>query len=330
MDRFKALLITRDEAARKQSVAFTELTPEQLMPGNVDVRVEYSTVNYKDGLAITGKLPVVRRFPMIPGVDLAGTIIGSRDPAWKSGDRVLLNGWGVGEIHYGAYSQMARLNGDWLIPLPAGLTAAETMALGTAGYTAMLSVLALERHGLKPGDGPLLVTGASGGLGSIATMLLARLGFTVHAATGKAHEHDYLRQLGASEIVDRAELQVPPKALARERWAGGIDAVGGVMLANALSMARERGIIAACGNVAGMELATSIAPFILRGVTLAGIESVRAPKAERIAAWQRLARDVDRALLAEATTTMPLAGVVNAAHDIVEGKVRGRLVVEIG
>jgi len=329
MDRFKALLITRDEATKKQSVAFTELTPDQLMPGDVDVRVEYSTVNYKDGLAITGKLPVVRRFPMIPGVDFAGTVTASRSPAWKAGDRVLLNGWGVGEVHYGAYSEMARVNGDWLIPLPDGLSAAETMALGTAGYTAMLAVLALERHGLKPADGPVLVTGASGGLGSIATMLLARLGYTVHALTGRVHEHDYLRKLGATEIVDRAELQVAPKALAKERWAGGIDAVGGVVLANALSMTRERGVVAACGNVAGMELATSVAPFILRGVTLAGIESVRAPKADRIAAWQRLARDLDRALLAEATTAMPFDGVINAAHDIVEGKVRGRLVVEI-
>ncbi len=330
MDRFRALLITRDEAAKQQSVAFTELTPDALMPGDVDVRVEYSTVNYKDGLAITGKLPVVRRFPMIPGVDFAGTVIASRNPVWKGGDRVLLNGWGVGEVHYGAYSQIARVNGDWLIPLPDGLTAAETMALGTAGYTAMLAVLALERHGLKPDTGPVLVTGASGGLGSIATMLLARLGYTVHALTGRVHEHDYLCKLGATEILDRAELQAPPKALAKERWAGAIDAVGGVVLANTLSMTRERGIVAACGNVTGMELATSVAPFILRGVTLAGIESVRAPRAERVAAWQRLARDVDRNLLAEATTKMPLDGVVNAAHDIVAGKVRGRLVVEIG
>jgi acrylyl-CoA reductase (NADPH) len=330
MDTFRALLITRDEATKKQSVAFANLSADQLMPGDVDIRVAFSTVNYKDGLAITGRLPVVRRFPMIPGVDLAGTVTASRNAAFKAGDRVLLNGWGVGEVHYGAYSQMARLNGDWLIPAPEGLSAAETMALGTAGYTAMLAVLALERHGLRSADGPVLVTGASGGLGSVATMLLARLGYTVHAVTGKAHEHDYLRKLGAAEIIDRAELQSPPKALAKERWAGGIDAVGGVVLANALAMTRERGIIAACGNVAGMDLATSVAPFILRGVTLTGIESVRAPKSERIAAWRRLARDIDHRLLAEATTTMPFDGVVNAAHDIVAGKVRGRLVVEIG
>jgi acrylyl-CoA reductase (NADPH) len=329
METFRALLITRDETTKKQAVAFTDLALDELMPGDVDVRVEYSTVNYKDGLAITGKLPVVRRFPMIPGVDFAGTVTASQNPAYKPGDRVLLNGWGIGEVHYGAYSRMARVNGDWLIPAPAGLSAAETMALGTAGYTAMLAVLALERHGLKPDRGPVLVTGASGGLGSVATMLLAHLGYAVHAVTGKAHEHDYLRKLGAAEIIDRAELQAPPKALAKERWAGGIDAVGGVVLANALSMMRERGIIAACGNVAGMELATSVAPFILRGVTLAGIESVRAPKDERVVAWRRLARDIDHRLLAEATTTMPFDGVINAAHDIVAGKVRGRLVVEI-
>ena len=330
MDKFRAVLITRDEATKQQSVALTELTPADLMDGDVDIRVEHSTVNYKDGLAITGKLPVVRRWPMIPGVDLAGTVIASRTGEWKAGDKVLLNGWGVGEVHYGAYSEMARVNGDWLIPLPDGLSAAETMALGTAGYTAMLAVLALERHGLKPADGPVLVTGASGGLGSIATMLLARLGYTVHALTGRVHEHDYLRKLGATEIVDRAELQVAPKALAKERWAGGIDAVGGVVLANALSMTRERGVIAACGNVAGMELATSVAPFILRGVALLGIESSHAEKDLRLRAWKRIAADLDRAKLAAMTTTIGFDGIADAARAIADGKVRGRLVVEIG
>ena len=330
MDRFKALLITRDEATKKQSVAFTELTPDQLMPGDVDVRVEYSTVNYKDGLAITGKLPVVRRWPMIPGVDLAGTVVASRNGEWKPGDKVLLNGWGVGEVHLGAYSEMARLKGEWLIPLPAAFTGGEAMAIGTAGYTAMLALLALERHGLTPAKGPVIVTGAAGGLGSVAVALLAKLGYQVEAVTGREHEHDYLRKLGASSIIDRAELSGPPKMLGKERWAAGIDVAGGAMLANVISMTRERGIVAACGNVAGMELATSVAPFVLRGVTLAGIESVRAPRAERMAAWGRLARDLDRGMLAEMTTHMPLEGAINAGHDIVAGKVRGRLVVDIG
>jgi acrylyl-CoA reductase (NADPH) len=330
MDTFKAILISRDEATKQQSVAITTLTPGDLMDGDVDVRIEFSTVNYKDGLAITGKLPVVRRFPMIPGVDFAGTVSGSRHPAYKPGDRVVLNGWGVGEVHYGAYSQMARVSSDWLIPQPDGLTGAEAMAIGTAGYTAMLAVLTLEHHGIMPTSGPIVVTGAAGGLGSIATALLAKLGYTVHAVTGRPHEHDYLRRLGATEILERAELAGTPRALGKERWAGGVDTAGGVGLANLLSMTRERGVVAACGNVAGMELATSVAPFILRGVTLAGIESVRAPRAERITAWRRLARDLDRTLLADITTAIPFDGIINAAHDIAAGKVRGRLVVEIG
>jgi len=330
MDKFRAVLITRDEATKQQSVALTELTPADLMDGDVDIRVEHSTVNYKDGLAITGKLPVVRRWPMIPGVDLAGTVIASRTGEWKAGDKVLLNGWGVGELHLGAYSEMARLRGEWLIPLPSAFSSAEAMAIGTAGYTAMLAVLALERHGVKPATGPVIVTGAAGGLGSIAVALLARLGYQAEAVTGRQHEHEYLRKLGAATIIDRAELSGPPKLLGKERWAAGIDVAGGAVLANVISMVRERGIVAACGNVAGMELTTSVAPFILRGVTLAGIESVRAPRPERIAAWERLARDLDRGLLAEMTTHLPLAGAINAGHDIVAGKVRGRLVIDIG
>ena len=330
MDKFRAVLITRDEATKQQSVALTELTPADLMDGDVDIRVEHSTVNYKDGLAITGKLPVVRRWPMIPGVDLAGTVIASRTGEWKAGDKVLLNGWGVGELHLGAYSEMARLRGEWLIPLPSAFSSAEAMAIGTAGYTAMLAALALERHGVKPASGPVIVTGAAGGLGSIAVALLARLGYQAEAVTGRQHEHEYLRKLGAATIIDRAELSGPPKLLGKERWAAGIDVAGGAVLANVISMVRERGIVAACGNVAGMELTTSVAPFILRGVTLAGIESVRAPRPERIAAWERLARDLDRGLLAEMTTHLPLAGAINAGHDIVAGKVRGRLVIDIG
>ena len=330
MDKFRAVLITRDEATKQQSVALTELRLADLMEGDVDIRVEHSTVNYKDGLAITGKLPVVRRWPMIPGVDLAGTVIASRTGEWKAGDKVLLNGWGVGEMHLGAYSEMARLRGEWLIPLPSAFSSAEAMAIGTAGYTAMLAVLALERHGVKPATGPVIVTGAAGGLGSIAVALLARLGYQVEAVTGRQHEHEYLRKLGAATIIDRAELSGPPKLLGKERWAAGIDVAGGAVLANVISMVRERGIVAACGNVAGMELTTSVAPFILRGVTLAGIESVRAPRPERIAAWERLARDLDRGLLVEMTTHLPLAGAINAGHDIVAGKVRGRLVIDIG
>ena len=306
------------------------LTSADLMDGDVDVRVDYSTINYKDGLAITGTLPVVRRFPMIPGVDLAGTVTASSNPGFKPGDKVILNGWGVGEVHLGAFSQMARVKGDWLIPLPAGLDGAEAMAVGTAGYTAMLALIALEAHGVKPSSGPVVVTGAAGGLGSFAVPLLADAGYTVHAVTGRAHEHDYLRGLGAGEIIDRAELAGPAKPLAKERWAGAIDAVGGTMLANIISMIGYHGAVAACGNAGGMELPTSVAPFILRGISLLGIDSVRQPKAVRIAAWDRLAKDLDPKKLAAMTTRIPFSGIVNAAHDIMAGKVRGRLVVDIG
>jgi acrylyl-CoA reductase (NADPH) len=330
MDQFKALLITRDESTKAQSVGVAVLSPADLMPGDVDIRVEHTAVNYKDGLAITGTAPVVRRFPMIPGIDLAGTVTASTHADWKSGDRVILNGWGVGEVHYGAYSQMARVSGDWLIPLPSGLTGSQAMAVGTAGYTAMLAVLALEKHGVTPAAGPVVVTGAAGGLGSMAVTLLARRGFTVEAVTGRSHEADYLRGLGAAAIVDRAELTQPPKPLGKERWAAGIDSAGGVVLANVLAATRYRGVVAACGNAGGMDLPGSVAPFILRGVTLAGIDSVRAPKAERIDAWRHLAAELDRARLADITTTIGFDALTNAAHDIVRGKVRGRLAVEIG
>jgi acrylyl-CoA reductase (NADPH) len=330
VDRFRALLITRDEATKAQSVAEAVLSPADLMDGDVDIRVEYSTVNYKDGLAITGRLPVVRRFPMIPGVDLAGTVIASAHPGVVAGDKVIVNGWGLGETHYGAYSQMARVKGEWITPLPPEFTPAEAMAIGTAGYTAMLAILALERHGVAFDTGPVIVTGASGGLGSMAVALLSRLGYQVVAVTGKAHEHDYLLSLGAGEIIDRAELSGPAKLLGKERWAGGIDAVGGPVLANVIAMTMAGGAVAACGNVAGFELATSVAPFILRGVSLLGIESSHAAPEKRREAWARLARDIDRDKLVAMTTLMPWSGLLNAAHDIVEGKVRGRLVVEIG
>jgi acrylyl-CoA reductase (NADPH) len=329
MDRFKALLITRDEATKAQSVAEAMLTPVDLMDGDVDIRVAHSTVNYKDGLAITGKLPVVRRFPMIPGVDLAGTVIASRSDAVRPGDKVIVNGWGLGETHYGAYSQMARVAAGWITPLPDAFTTAEAMAIGTAGYTAMLAILALEAQGVRPEGGPVVVTGASGGVGSMAVSLLSRLGYTVVAVTGREQERDYLAGLGASEVLPRAEFTGAPRLLGKERFAAAIDSVGGPILANVLSMTMSGGAVAACGNVAGFDLATSVAPFILRGVALLGIESSHAAPARRLAAWQRLARDIDRAKLAEMTTAMPWSGLVNAAHDIVEGKVRGRLVVEI-
>jgi acrylyl-CoA reductase (NADPH) len=330
VDTFKALLITRDEATGEQAVAEATLTPADLMEGDVDVRVEYSTINYKDGLAITGKLPVVRRFPMIPGIDFAGTVEASSNPDFRPGDKVVLNGWGVGETHLGAFGQMARVSGDWLIPLPDAFTTAEAMAIGTAGYTAMLAVMALERAEVAFDAAPVVVTGAAGGVGSMAVSLLSRLGHQVAAVTGREHQHDYLRSLGAAEIIDRAELTESPRMLGKERWAGAVDAVGGTMLANVISMIRRGGAVAVCGNAGGMELPTTVAPFILRGVSALGIDSVYQPKPRRLAAWARLARDLDRDKLAAMTTIIPFEGIVNAARDIVAGKVRGRLVVEIG
>ena len=325
---FKALLIRRD-AEGKQSVGFSEISLDALMEGDVVVRVTHSTVNYKDGLAITGKLPVVRRWPMIPGIDFAGEVVSSENPAFKPGDQVILNGWGVGESHYGAYAGMARVKGDWLIKRPAGISPAETMAIGTAGYTAMLCVMALERHGITPARGPVVVTGAAGGVGSVAIALLGKLGHTVIASTGRADEHAYLRGLGATEIIGRDELAGDPKLLDKERWAGAVDTVGSKILANVLSMTKAGGAVAACGNAAGMDLPTSVAPFILRGVSLLGINSVTLPKGLREEAWSRLDRDLDRDKLKAMTRTIPLTDVVDAAKQIVDGKVRGRIVVEI-
>jgi acrylyl-CoA reductase (NADPH) len=286
-------------------------------------------VNYKDGLAITGKAPVVRRFPMIPGIDLAGVVETSNHAEFKPGDAVVLNGWGVGETHLGAYAERARLKADWLIPLPSGLSPAQAMAIGTAGYTAMLCVMALERHGLAPDRGPVVVTGAAGGVGSVAIALLSRLGWHVIASTGRAEEADYLKGLGAAEIVDRAELSAPGKPLAKERWAAGVDSVGSHTLANLLAMTKYGGAVAACGLAGGMDLPSSVAPFILRGVSLLGVDSVMAPKALRRAAWDRLARDLDLAKLEAMTTTIKLDEVMDAGRRIVEGKVRGRTVVQI-
>lgn len=327
-DTFKAILVSRDED-KKQSVDIVGMTEAELMDGDVTVAVEATTVNYKDGLAITGKAPVVRRWPLVPGIDFAGTVTASQNPAWQPGDKVILNGWGVGEVHHGAYAGRARVKGDWLVPLPTGMSAAEAMAVGTAGYTAMLCVLALERHGIMPSRGPVVVTGAAGGVGTVAVSILSKLGYSVVASTGRPEEADFLRALGAAEIIDRAELQAPAKALGKERWAGGIDAVGSHTLANVLSMTSYGGAVAACGLAGGMDLPASVAPFILRGVSLLGIDSVMAPRDIRLEAWRRIAEDLDRDKLGALSRTIPFDGIVAAARDIVEGRVRGRVVVEM-
>lgn len=327
-DTFKAILVSRDED-KKQSVAVTDLTEADLMEGDVTIAVEATTVNYKDGLAITGKAPVVRRWPLVPGIDFAGTVLSSDHADWRKGDRVILNGWGVGETHYGAYAQRARVKGDWLVPLPDGLTAHDAMAVGTAGYTAMLSVMALERHGIVPQRGPVIVTGAAGGVGSVAVAILSKLGYHVIASTGRTSEEAYLRDLGAAEIIARDELAGPAKPLAKERWAGGIDAVGSTTLANVLSMTGYGGAVAACGLAGGMDLPSSVAPFILRGVSLLGIDSVMAPKDVRVEAWRRIGRDLDLAKLKALSTTISFDGIIAAATDIVDGKIRGRVVVDI-
>jgi acrylyl-CoA reductase (NADPH) len=324
---FKAIRI--DKAEKGTTAALTQFDEADLMDGDVTVRVEWSTLNYKDGLALTGKAPVVRRFPMIAGIDFAGTVEQSSHPAWKSGDKVICNGWGMGETHLGAYAEKARVKGDWLVRLPDGMSARDAMAIGTAGYTAMLSVLALERHGLTPKDGPVVVTGAAGGVGSVAIAVLSKLGYHVIASTGRASESDYLRGLGAAEIIDRNELSGPAKPLAKERWAGGVDSVGSTTLANLLSMTKYRGAIAACGLAAGMDLPSSVAPFILRGVCLLGIDSVMCPLELRKQAWARLARDLDHAKLSEIADEISLDQVIAAGAKILAGQVRGRTVVKI-
>jgi acrylyl-CoA reductase (NADPH) len=328
MATFKAIRIDKGEGG--QSVALADFDEGELMPGDVTVRVGWSTVNYKDGLALTGKAPVVRRFPMIAGVDLAGTVTASSHARWKPGDQVILNGWGLGETHLGAYAEIARVNGDWLVALPGGMSARDAMAIGTAGYTAMLAVMALERHGLTPERGPVVVTGAAGGVGSVAVAILAKLGYRVSASTGRPEEGDYLKGLGAAEVIARQELAGPPRPLARERWAGGVDSVGSTTLSNVLSMTRYGGAVAACGLAGGMDLPATVAPFILRGVSLLGIDSVMCPLPLREAAWARLDSDLDRGKLALMTTEIGLADAIEAGRRIVEGKVRGRIVVRIG
>jgi acrylyl-CoA reductase (NADPH) len=327
MPTFKAIVI--DKADSGQTVRLTDFDEKDLMDGDVTVRVEWSTVNYKDGLAITGKAPVVRRFPMIAGVDFAGTVDSSSHPKWKAGDQVILNGWGLGETHLGAYAEKARVKGDWLIRRPAGIGAREAMAIGTAGYTAMLAVMALERAGIDPTRGPVIVTGAAGGVGSVAVALLAKLGYAVAASTGRPEEGAYLKDLGASEIINRNELTGPARPLGKERWAGGIDAVGSTTLANVLSMTRYGGVVAACGLAGGLDLPTTVAPFILRGVSLIGIDSVMCPLAHREAAWRRLETDLDRKKIAAMANEIGLDEVIAAGQRIVDGKVRGRIMVKI-
>jgi acrylyl-CoA reductase (NADPH) len=324
---FKAIVITKIEGGT--AAALTDFDEQDLMEGDVTLRPQWSTVNYKDGLAITGKAPVVRRFPMIAGVDAAATVEASSHPAWKPGDQVLLNGWGCGETHLGMFAEKALVKGDWLVALPPGLTGRDAMAIGTAGYTAMLCVMALERARIGPGRGPVIVTGAAGGVGSVAVALLSRLGYQVSASTGRMAETAYLKDLGATEVIARADLTGPARPLAKERWAGGIDTVGSTMLANVLSMTRYGGAVAACGNAGGMDLPTSVAPFILRGVSLLGIESTMAPLQIRNEAWRRLATDLDRHKLAKMIEEIDLTGVIPVGKKIVEGGVRGRLVVKI-
>jgi len=324
---FRAIRITKPED--RYTVEVTDLDESALGEGDVTVRVAWTTVNYKDGLAITNKAPVVRRFPMIPGIDFAGVVESSTHPDFKPGAEVVLNGWGVGEVHPGAYAGKARVKGDWLVPLPAGLSGRQAMAIGTAGYTAMLCVMALEQKGVTPDKGPVIVTGAAGGVGSVAVALLAKLGYRVIASTGRPAEADYLKGLGAAEILDRAELTNPARPLGKERWAGGVDVVGSHTLANVLSMTKYGGAVAACGLAGGMDLPTSVAPFILRGVSLLGVDSVMAPKPLRLEAWARLARDLDMAKLDGMTREIGFDGVIEAAKAIVEGQIRGRVVVDM-
>jgi acrylyl-CoA reductase (NADPH) len=323
---FKAILIERDE--RPYRASFTALDASQLPAGDVTVRVDYSTLNYKDALAITGKAPVVRQFPMVPGIDFAGSVEESENSSFRAGDRVLLNGWGVGEQHWGGLAQLARVKGEWLIPAPAALTARQSMAIGTAGYTAMLCVIALERHGVTPAAGEILVTGAAGGVGSVAVAVLSKLGFRVVAVTGRPAEADFLKRLGAVEVLDRSLFANPGKPLGKERWAGAIDVVGSHTLANVCASMRYRGVVAACGLAGGLDFPATVAPFILRGVTLAGVDSVMCPRADRLDAWRRLSEDLDLEKLEFFTEEIGLSQVLDRAAGLLEGRIRGRVVVD--
>lgn len=325
---FRGLLIDKQDG--QQTAAVRMLDETSLPEGDVTVRVAWSTLNYKDALAITGRSPVVRKFPMVPGIDFAGTVESSADPAWKPGDAVVLNGWGVGETHWGGLAELARVPGRFLIPLQAPFTPRQAMGIGTAGYTAALCVLALERHGVTPDKGPVLVTGAAGGVGSVAVAMLARLGYEVAAVTGRVQEADFLTRLGARHVIDRAEFAQAGRPLEKERWAGAVDVAGGQVLANVCAAMRYRGVVAACGLAAGMGFPATVAPFILRGVTLAGIDSVMAPTADRLAAWSRLAADLDTALLEQLMHEIALDDAIAVAPDLLAGQVRGRLVVRVG
>jgi acrylyl-CoA reductase (NADPH) len=327
MPTFRAIRI--DKLDKGTSAAFVDFDESELMEGDVTVRVTHSTLNYKDGLAITGKSPVVRRFPMIPGIDFAGVVETSASSSFKPGDAVVLTGFGVGEQHLGGFAQRARVKSDWLVPLPAGLSADQAMAIGTAGFTAQLCVMALEKHGAKPADGPVLVTGAAGGVGSIAVALLKKAGWHVIASTGRPEEADYLKRIGADEIIARQELSEPGRPLGKERWAAAVDSVGSHTLANVLAQTKYRGAVAACGLAQGLDLPATVAPFILRGVALLGVDSVQCPRDERLAAWQRLARDLDKDLLGTMTTHVAFARTMDVAQDIVAGKVRGRIVIDM-
>lgn len=324
---FKAVLIEKDDAGYRATL--TDVDDARLPEGDVTVRVAYSTLNYKDGLAITGKGPVVRKFPMVPGIDLVGTVEESSNAGYKAGETVVLNGWGVGEGHWGGLAQKARVNAEWLVPLPPAFSPKQAMGIGTAGYTAMLCVMRLERLGVTPGQGEVLVTGANGGVGSVAVALLAKLGYRVVASTGRPNEVEYLKALGAAEIVDRAQFSTPGKPLTKERWAGAVDTVGSHTLANVCAGMKYRGVVAACGLAQGMDFPATVAPFILRGVTLAGIDSVYCPREERIEAWQRLARDLDPAHLDLISHEVGLADVIRLAGELLGGQVRGRLIVNV-
>ncbi|WP_122868925.1 MDR family oxidoreductase [Pseudomonas viridiflava] len=325
---FNAIVIDKDESGYR--VKLTAVNEADLPEGDVTVRVSHSTLNYKDALALTGKSPIVRSFPMVPGIDLAGIVEESQASAFKAGDKVLLNGWGVGEGHWGGLAQMARLKSEWLIPLPDAFTPSQAMAIGTAGYTAMLSVIALQKHGVKPEHGEVLVTGANGGVGSFTIAILAKLGYQVVASTGRVAESDYLKQLGAARIIDRATLSEPGRPLAKEQWAAAVDSVGSHTLVNVCAGIKYRGIVAACGLAQGMDFPGSVAPFILRGVTLAGIDSVTRPQADRLEAWSRLATDLDASLLPLISREIGLSEVIDIAPQLIAGQVRGRVVVDTG
>ena len=324
---FKGILIEKDDAGYRAAVK--DIDESQLPEGDVTIRVAMSSLNYKDGLAITGKGPVVRKFPMVPGIDIAGTVEASDHPDYQIGDRVVLNGWGVGETHWGGLAQKARLKGDWLVPLPAAFSEKQAVAIGTAGYTAMLCVMALERQGVKPADGEIVVTGAAGGVGSVAIAVLAKLGYTVVAVSGRPAETDYLKQLGAVEVLDRSAFSAPGKPLGKERWAGAVDVVGSHTLANICATTKYRGVVTACGLAGGMDFPSSVAPFILRGVTLVGVDSVMCPRPERLVAWQRLAADLDVAKLGLITHEVSLAEAIPTAVLLMDGQVRGRVVVDV-